>query len=145
MRARNPPAPATPAGSSGTPLAKKLGIVAGSRVHVTGAPDGYRDWLAPLPADVTFVARLTADVTLVHCFETDRDALTTRLEQLRTTLPPTVPVWVSWPKKRAKVPTTITEDVIRTVALPMGWVDVKVCAVSETWTGLKLVVRTALR
>lgn len=135
----------TPAGYSGTPLAKKLGIAADATVVAVGAPTEYHQWLAPLPNGVRFSTRVGASTSLVHLFLTDRDDLAKRLERLRATLAPDVPVWVSWPKKSSKVPTTITEDVIREIALPMGWVDIKVCAVSDVWSGLKLVVRKELR
>jgi len=132
-------------GYSSTPLAKKLGIVEGSTVLVRQAPNEYRDWLAPLPHDVTFVTRLSARVDVIHLFCTQRAALEAALEGYRTSIRPDAAVWVSWPKRTAKVPTDITEDVIRAVALPMGFVDVKVCAVSDVWSGLKLVIRKELR
>jgi hypothetical protein len=133
------------AGYSGTPLAKKLGIVAGSRVVTIAAPDGYRDLLTPLPPDVQIGSRVSAQVDLVHLFVTERAAMEAALVRLRTAIRADAMVWVSWPKKTAKVPTTVTEDVIRAVALPMGFVDVKVCAVSDVWSGLKLVIRKELR
>ncbi len=133
------------AGYSGTPLAKKLGIAAHSRVVTIGAPAAYREWLAPLPAGVTFGRAVDAHTPVVHLFSTERAALMRELEQLRDRIAPDAMIWVSWPKKASKVPTDITEDVIRAVALPMGYVDVKVCAVSDVWSGLKLVIRKALR
>ena len=137
-------ATATP-GYSGTPLARKLGIVAGSRVVVVHAPQGYRDWLAPLPEGVRFDAQVSAAVDVVHVFVDRRAALQDQLEGLRGRIAPAAAVWVSWPKKAAKVPTDITEDTIRELAIPLGFVDVKVCAVSDVWSGLKLVIRKALR
>jgi hypothetical protein len=135
-----------PAGYSGTPLAKKLGFKDGQRALLQGAvPEGYADMLAPLPPGVVFASRLSADVALVQLFATERRELSERLQAFRRTLGPEAMVWVSWPKKSAKVPTDITEDVVREVALPLGFVDVKVCAVDATWSGLKLVVRKALR
>ncbi len=137
---------AQPAGYSGTPLAKKLGFKDGQRALLQGAvPEGYADTLAPLPPGVVFASRLSADVALVQLFTTERRELSERLQAFRRTLGPEAMVWVSWPKKSAKVPTDITEDVVREVALPLGFVDVKVCAVDATWSGLKLVVRKALR
>ena len=137
---------ATPtAGYSGTPLARKLGIAAGSRVVVLNAPDGYRDWLAPLPEGVRFEAEASAAVDVVHLFVDRRSALKTQLDGLRARIAPAAAVWVSWPKKASKVPTDVTEDAIRALALPIGFVDVKVCAVSEVWSGLKLVIRKELR
>ena len=132
-------------GYSGTPLAAKLGIKAGCRVHVVHEPDGYRAWLAPLPEGVAFQNRLAPSTDIVHVFSRDRAELGKRLAAFRARLGPAAVVWVSWPKKSAKVPTDVTEDTIRELALPMGFVDVKVCAVSDVWSGLKLVVRKELR
>jgi len=132
-------------GYSGTPLAKKLGIAEGSRVLVKDAPPGYSSWLAPLPKGVVFEPRLSKATDIVHVF-TDRAAsLGRELRGLRKAIRSDAAVWVSWPKKSSKVPTDITEDTIRELALPLGFVDVKVCAVSEVWSGLKLVVRKELR
>jgi hypothetical protein len=133
------------AGYSGTPLAKKLGIREGSRLFVSGAPANYRALLAPLPDAVRFGRAAGADTDLAHVFATKRAELSRALAALRRTLAPDAVVWVSWPKKSAKVASEITEDTVRELALPLGFVDVKVCAVDETWSGLKLVVRKALR
>jgi hypothetical protein len=133
------------AGYSGTPLAKKLGIKPGSRVHVAGAPKGYRTWLAPIPDDVSFQSRVSEETTLAHAFFTRRADLRRALAVFRTQLPTDAALWISWPKKSSGVATDITEDVIREDALPLGWVDVKVCAVTDVWSGLKLVVRRELR
>lgn len=137
--------PSPTPGYSGTPLAGKLGYRAGGIVHLRGAPAGYLDWLQPLPPGVVFVAGVDAKVDMVHLFETEQAALATFLKTARQTLKADASLWVSWPKKASRVPTTITEDTIREVALPLGFVDVKVCAVSEVWSGLKLVVRRELR
>ena len=133
------------AGYSGTPLAKKLGIAAGCRVAATGAPQEYASWLAPLPDGVVFAKQPDRKTDVVHVFATERRGLAMRLAALRRELRADAAVWVSWPKKAAKVATDITEDVIRDAALPLGFVDIKVCAVSEVWSGLKLVVRKELR
>ena len=133
------------AGYSGTPLARKLGIVAGSRVAVLHAPDGYRDRLAPLPEGVRFDSAVSAATDVVHVFVDRRAALETQLDSLRARIAPAAAVWVSWPRKASKVPTDVTEDTIRELALPLGFVDVKVCAVGDVWSGLKLVIRKALR
>jgi hypothetical protein len=133
------------AGYSETPLAKKLGIKENSHVLLLNAPAGYDRLLQPFPASVVFDTRLTPGVDLVQVFATERDDLAKRLALLRRTLRPDASVWISWPKKASKVPTTITEDVIRELALPLGFVDVKVCAVSDVWSGLKLMVRKELR
>lgn len=132
-------------GYSGTPLAKKLGIKAGTRLLAVGAPEEYWDWLEPLPEDVAAAPAPGSEVDLVHLFADRAGDLGRHLADLRAKLRPDAPLWISWPKKSSKVPTDITEDTIRELALPLGWVDVKVCAVSEIWSGLKLVVRKELR
>ncbi|HTV76612.1 MAG TPA: hypothetical protein VMF03_00005 [Steroidobacteraceae bacterium] len=132
-------------GYSITPLAKKLGIKPGSRVCAVGAPAGYADLVAPLPAGVRMQGKPSAMTDITHLFTTDRRELSERLRSLRLTLNPNATVWVSWPKKASKVVTTVTEETVREIALPLGFVDVKVCAVNEVWSGLKLVVRKALR
>lgn len=133
------------AGYSGTPLAKKLGFHEHDRVFIAGAPEHYRALLEPLPAPVEFVAKADAKTNLVHFFATRKAELAKELARYRKTLKADATVWVSWPKKASNVPTDITEDVIRAVALPLGFVDVKVCAVDEVWSGLKLVVRREYR
>jgi hypothetical protein len=133
------------AGYSGTPLAQKLGIKQGSIVLTVGAPSEYPSLLEPIPADVRFVSRLGAATDIVHVFATSQAELGKLLAKFRAKLKPTGVVWVSWLKRAAKVATDITEDTIREVALPMGFVDVKVCAVNEVWSGLKLVIRKELR
>ena len=134
-----------PVGYSGTPLARKLGIAAGSRVVTKGAPSEYAQWLEPLPAGVVFEKSVSAATNIVHVFSDRKAGLQSELEALRNAIRPDGVVWVSWPKKASKVPTDITEDTIRELALPLGFVDVKVCAVSDVWSGLKLVIRKALR
>ena len=136
---------ASTSGDSGTPLARKLGIVAGSRVVPLQAPDDYLDWLAPLPEGVRFAAKVSAATDVVHLFADRRADLAACLQDLRGRIAPAAAVWVSWPKKAARLPTDITEDTIREIALPLGFVDVKVCAVSAVWSGLKLVIRKELR
>ncbi|MGS5089803.1 DUF3052 family protein [Hydrogenophaga sp. A37] len=135
----------TTTGYSGTPLAKKLGFKPSARVCVIGAPDGYEALLHPLPEGLVFEQRADALTDLVHLFTTDKAELAQQLGDLRQRLNPAAALWVSWPKKASKVPTDITEDTIRELGLPMGWVDIKVCAVSDVWSGLKLVVRKTLR
>jgi len=127
------------AGYSGTPLAKKLGIEPGTTILLDGAPDDY-------PSKGANIARSISDrVDLVHIFSKSAGELDAKLRRLRDRIRPDAVVWVSWPKKSSKVPTDITEDVIRDIALPLGFVDVKVCAVDDVWSGLKLVIRRALR
>ena len=133
------------AGYSGTPLAKKLGIKSGSRLFLSNAPKNYPILVAPLPDGVQMAARIGTTTDLVHLFVTSRLDLERTLRRVLTKSRSDTPIWVSWPKKSSGVPTDITEDTIRAVALPMGLVDVKVCAVDDVWSGLKLVVRKELR
>ena len=133
------------AGYSGTPLAAKLGIKAGGKVALIGAPDGYRESLAPTADDVQFASTLTQSTDVVQIFTTRKARLQSALAACRKTLKPTAVVWISWPKKSAKVPSQITEETVREIALPLGFVDVKVCAVDAVWSALKLVVRKELR
>lgn len=133
------------AGYSGTPLGKKLGIKEGLRIFIRNAPEEYLQWIAPLPYNATFSARIEGDIDLAHVFVSERSELRSLLEELYDPIAPDGMIWVSWHKKASKIPTEITEDVVREIALPMGLVDVKVCAVSEIWSGLKLVIRKELR
>ena len=132
-------------GYSGTPLRKKLGLKPPMEVLVVDAPREYASWLGALPAGVTLVEESPGHVHAAHVFTSERTKLNKILIQLRQQLAPDGFVWVSWPKKSSKVPTDIVEDTIREVALPLGLVDIKVCAVSEVWSGLKLVIRKELR
>jgi len=129
------------AGYSDTPLAKKLGIKPGAKLFLSNAPKRYASLVAPLPAGVTMVGRVTATTDLIHGFFTRRKDLERALKSALKAMRPDAAVWVSWPKKSSGVATDITEDTIREVALPMGLVDIKVCAVDDVWSGLKLVVR----
>jgi hypothetical protein len=133
------------AGYSGTPLATKLGIGHGTKVVALGAPADYAGLVAPLPSGATISSRVSASTDVVHLFALTKADLAARMQRLRNTIRPDAALWVSWPKKSSKVPTDITEDTIRSVALPLGFVDVKVCAVTEVWSGLKLVIRKELR
>ena len=133
-------------GYSGTPLAKKLGFKPGTKVVVVGdVPSAYKSWLEPLPERVTLTTKGKPPLDAVHVFVTKRAALAKHLKHLRKALVPNGYVWISWPKRTSKVPTNITEDVIREECLPLGFVDIKVCAVSEVWSGLKLVIRVSER
>jgi hypothetical protein len=132
-------------GYSGTPLAKKLGLKPDQRVCAPGAPPNYRQLLAPLPERIVFQTRVSKTTDIVHLFTTSKADLAKCLPAWLKVLAPDAAIWVSWPKKSAKVPTDITEDTIRAVALPLGLVDIKVCAVDETWSGLKLMLRRELR
>ena len=128
-------------GYSGTPLLKKLGIKPPLTFLVVDMPRDYRAWLGELPAGVRIVSRTSRPLEAAHLFVTRRSVLEKHLAIFRKQLEQSGFVWVSWPKKAAKVETDITEDVIREVALPLGLVDIKVCAVSDVWSGLKLVIR----
>ena len=132
-------------GYSGTPLAKKLGITESAELALLHAPSGYLRLIEPLPAGVKIVDAPAATTDIVQIFVMQRAALAKQLTALRKSLKPDAALWVSWPKKTSKVPTDITEDTVREVALPLGFVDIKVCAVDATWSGLKLVVRKELR
>jgi hypothetical protein len=132
-------------GYSGSPLVKKLGIHAGARLVARHAPGEYPGWLTPLPKGVCLERSITEGTDVLHVFADRKAALMKELSDARRTLRADAAIWVSWPKKSSKVPTDITEDVVREVALPLGFVDIKVCAVSDVWSGLKLVVRKKLR
>jgi hypothetical protein len=133
------------AGYSGTPLVRKLGYKPGMRVHYVAAPDDFAALVGELPDGVRVLARPAADLDLVMLFVTERAQLERRLGGLHAKLSQDGMVWVAWPKRASKVPTDMTEDVVRDVALPRGLVDVKVCAIDDTWSGLKLVIRKELR
>ena len=133
------------AGYSSTPLSKKLGIGEGASVYAVNAPTDYRSLLEPLPSGVTFASKVSKDVDLVHLFQDRKVDLARHLLSLRKRIRSDAVVWVSWPKKASQVSTDITEDIIRSLALPMGFVDIKVCAVTDVWSGLKLVIRKSQR
>jgi hypothetical protein len=133
------------AGYSGTPLPQKLGFKPGMRAALIGAPEGFRDTLGELPAGVRVSSRLGRGLDLVVFFTTERAKLEQRLDALRAAIAPDGMVWVAWPKRASGVPTDITEDTIRDVVLPTGLVDVKVCAIDDVWSGLKIVIRKDLR
>lgn len=133
------------AGYSGTPLAKKLGIKDGAVVALAAAPAGFVGELEPLPAAVRFVEMGTEAAHVVIAFFTSRAELTERWAHLGKAILPAGGLWIAWPKKASKVPTDITEDVLREIGLPTGLVDNKVCAINETWSGLRFVWRNELR
>ena len=133
------------AGYSGTPLPQKLGIKPGMTLHVVDAPMDYAALIAPVGHKVAFATKLTKDVEILHAFVTRKARLQDVLDRARAGLVPDAVVWVSWPKKASGIASEITEDTVRDAALPLGFVDVKVCAVDDTWSGLKLVVRKTLR
>ncbi|SRR5712691_6158595 len=129
------------AGYSGTPLPKKLGLKPGMILVAIEAPNEYRSWLGEIPADLAIVSTTEKQVEAAHIFATKKVILKKHLVTFRRRLEQSGFVWVSWPKKASKVGTDITEDVIRELALPLGFVDIKVCAVNDVWSGLKLVIR----
>jgi hypothetical protein len=131
------------AGYSGTPLPRKLGLAPGQRISLTAAPPGFARSLVPLPDGAVQVARGPVDLAVV--FVRSRGALAAALPGARDRLDPDGALWVSWPKRSSGVETDLTEGVVRDLALTAGLVDVKVCAVDETWSGLKLVFRRADR
>lgn len=133
------------AGYSGTPLAKKLGIKPGTRVVVLGAPDDYATLLAPLPEGAAIRKRLGGEEDFLHLFAPDLAWLDKRLPRAHTALTKTGMLWISWPKKASGIATDLDGNVVRARGLATGLVDVKVCAVDETWSGLKFVVRRADR
>ena len=139
------PAGVKRAGYSGTPLAKKLGFKAPMTVYTVDAPREYRGWLDGLDPGVDFSTKAPRPLAAAHVFVTRKTDLARHAAALRKSLEPAGFVWISWPKKASKVATDITEDTIREVALPLGFVDVKVCAVSEVWSGLKIVIRKSER
>ncbi|MFB9844679.1 DUF3052 family protein [Mucilaginibacter ginsenosidivorans] len=128
------------AGYSGTPLAKKLGIKDGFHISLINAPDYYLDLFSDLPPNLYF-ERDTANIDLTHFFTKSRAEYESMMPSLKKQIKTNGMIWVSWPKKASKVPTDITEDIIRNYALQIGLVDIKVCAVDEVWSGLKLVIR----
>ena len=132
-------------GYSGTPLAKKLGIKSPVKLLTVNAPQEYKSWLGDLPEGASLVTKARKPIEAAHVFTTETAFLDATLSRLRNELKQDGFIWVSWPKKTSKVPTDITEDIIREIALPLGFVDIKVCAVSEVWSGLKLVIRVSER
>jgi hypothetical protein len=132
------------AGYSGTPLPAKLGIKDGHRVAVIGGPDGFDETLGPgAVVQTTLAGKAPLDVILL--FVVRRADLEKRLPQVRRRMAENAGFWVAWPKKASRVPTDMTEDVVRAVALPTGLVDNKVCAIDDTWSGLRLVIRVSER
>ena len=133
------------AGYSGTPLSKKLGIKQNFKLYVKNAPEHYRELLSPLPEKVSLTKRLSNELDMVHFFTTNKREFVSEIPKLVCRIKQEGMIWVSWPKKASKVVTDVTEDVIREVILPLGLVDIKVCAVDDVWSGLKLVIRKELR
>ncbi len=133
------------AGYSGTPLARKLGLREGDRVALIGAPDGFEALLKPLPEGVTLLSRATASLDAILFVVTRRADVERRHASLASRLTPAGMLWLAWPKRASGVLTDVTENVLREVILPGGMVDTKVCAIDETWSGLRFVRRKELR
>ncbi len=127
-------------GYSGGPLAQKLGFKSGFTVALIDAPDTYMTLVAPLPDGIVFCPVDEGGIDVIHLFVTSQSTLETQLPLLKTKIVPNGMIWVSWYKKAAQRPTDVTEDTIRNLALTIGLVDVKVCAINTLWSGLKLVI-----
>ena len=133
------------AGYSHRALVDKLGIKAGARVVLVGAPQGFEAALAPLPDGTRVVRQLRRGTDVAVMFATSQSELGRRWNALTSAVGPTGAVWVAWPKRTSGVVTDMTEHGVRDVVLPTGWVDTKVCAIDDTWSGLRVVIRKELR
>jgi hypothetical protein len=134
------------AGYSGTALWKKLGYKDGMVAYIKGAPENYRTELdMPPGVSVQWAKRAVKGIAFVHLFASSRARLGPRLQRVRGMMHSAGVIWISWPKKSSGVATDVTEDIVREIALPLGLVDIKVCAVDEVWSGLKLMIRKELR
>ncbi|MCP4403974.1 MAG: DUF3052 family protein [bacterium] len=129
------------AGYSGKPLAQKLGIKENFTMYIQNSPANYEQLIRPLPEGVVISKRLSNELDMIHFFVKSRKELSSDIENFSRTIEQNGMIWVFWPKKSSHVPTDVTENVIREVVLPLGLVDVKVCAVDEVWSGLKIVIR----
>ena len=133
-------------GYSGTPLAKKLGIKEGFKIYVKNRPENYAELIEPLPKKVKFVSRLTTELDMIHLFTKSRKELNTLIMDYAQRIKQNGMIWISWPKKASKLPTDVSENVLREDILPDGYlVDVKVCAIDEVWSALKFVIRKEKR
>ena len=133
------------AGYSATPLAQKLSLKGGMKAWFKGMPDSVRTEIDPEKLDLEELTSACDGIDAAHMFHTDQAAMAHDLKALRELIQPAGFVWVSWPKQASKVATDITEDTVRAAALPLGLVDVKVCAVDDTWSALKLMIRKSER
>jgi hypothetical protein len=133
------------AGYSGRSVVQKLGIKPGFRIFVAGAPADYAGMMGRLPSEVTIAARLNGTIDMIHLFAANAAGLGNKLKSYRKAIKPDGMIWVSWPKKSSGLQTDLTENVLRNAALPLGLVDIKVCAIDETWSGLKFVIPKAQR
>jgi hypothetical protein len=141
------PKPPAPAGYSGTPLVAKLGIREGHRLAVLDGPEAFEGTLGPLPAGVSCLRSLARGTPfdVVIRFVHSRADLVAAFAPITTRMQQAGAIWIAWPKKASKIATDMTEDVVREVVLPLGWVDNKVCAIDATWSGLRCVLRRELR
>jgi hypothetical protein len=130
-----------PSGEPGTLLSRKLGIRSRARLALLGAPEGFDETLGPLPEGVRVLRRGVPPLDVIVVFVRARNGLARRLPALRAALDPAGGLWVAWPKRASGMPTDLTEDVVRELALANGLVDNKVCAIDATWSGLRLVIR----
>jgi hypothetical protein len=133
------------AGTSGKPLSQKLGLKPGFRIFADSPPKPYREIVGPLPDGAKLLAHAAAPLDMAHLFATEAAGLAARLKRLRATIAPDGMIWVSWPKKASGFATDLSDVVVRETALPLGLVDVKVCAIDEVWSGLKFVIPVAQR
>ena len=133
------------AGYSGVPLTKKLGILANSELVIINEPQEFRQLIKPIPEGVRVEARVTKGTDMVHIFATSKNRLSESLQLCVKQMARDAVIWVSWPKKSSQMRSDVSENVIREIALPLGLVDIKVCAIDETWSGLKLVIRKEKR
>ena len=128
------------AGTSGKPVVEKLGIKPGFCIFTAGAPASYADIVGKLPAGVTIAKRLKAPLDMVHVFATEAAGLAAKLRSYRAAIEPDGMIWVSWPKKSSGIASDLSDVAVRDIALPLGLVDIKVCAIDENWSGLKFVI-----
>ena len=133
------------AGYSGVPLTKKLGILANSELVIINEPQEFRRLIKPISEGVRVEARVTKGTDMVHIFATSKNRLSESLQLCVKQMARDAVIWVSWPKKSSQMRSDVSENVIREIALPLGLVDIKVCAIDETWSGLKLVIRKEKR
>ena len=133
------------AGYSATPLVKKLGIKPGEVLYVKNSPMDYVQLCSGLPPGTKLAKRFAGKPRFVHMFTASRDELATELAKYRQRIAQDGTIWVSWPKKSSKLPSTVSEDTVREIALALGLVDIKVCAIDDVWSGLKLMIRKELR
>ena len=128
-------------GCSGTPLIKKLGYKAGMKAFVINAPENYFEMLGELPEDISFVKRAYKELDMIHWFLDSQNELLKKLESVKNQIKKDGTIWISWPKKSSGKPSDLDDNIIRNAVLDCGLVDVKVCAVDETWSALKAIYR----